>query len=80
MLDQQEFDEFRNILSSREEEGAGFEVNLEDTREMNLSKFNALVKLYVSLRRAGKYLHYNNFDESVKNFVDKTNFHHVFIK
>ena len=71
-----EFEEFKNILNSRQE--GSFCIDLEETSQMNLSKFNALVKLYVGLRRAGRSLCYANLHDSVRFFVDKTNFHHVF--
>lgn len=80
LFQEKEFEEFRNALMSREREAELFEVNLEETLEMSLSKFNAMIRLYVSMRRIGKMLQYHNFNDTVANFVDKTRFHHVFIK
>lgn len=80
LLNDGEFLEFKNMLFSRESSGVNFKVDLEETVEMNLSKFNTLVKLYVTLRRSGKQLTYLNTQHSVSRYVDKTNFHHVFSK
>lgn len=77
--DQAEFKEFRDMIATRRENCKGFQIDLSDTEDMNLSQFNALVMLYVELRRAGIYLQYANPKGQVKNFVDKTNFHHVFV-
>lgn len=78
LISDEEFNEFRSIISSRVEKGIDFKVDLEETSDMNLSKFNTLVKLYVSLRRKGRDLEYSNLQEPVSRYVDKTNFHHVF--
>lgn len=78
LSDEVEFNEFQNMLSSRADQGVDFKIDMEETADMNLSRFNTLVKLYVSLRRTGKNLEYKNLQDSVKRYVDKTNFHHVF--
>ena len=80
LLDEDEFNEFKNMISSRVEKGVDFKVDMGETIGMNLSKFNTLVKLYVSLRRAGKNLEYSNLQEVVLRYVEKTNFDHVFTR
>ncbi len=80
LLDEDEFNEFQNMISSRVETGVDFKVDMGETIGMNLSKFNTLVKLYISLRRAGKNLEYSNLQEVVLRYVEKTNFDHVFTR
>ena len=80
LLDEQEFEEFKKTLLSRQQEGSAFAVNLEETLEMNLSRFNALVKLYVVLRRANKHLTYSHLTKPVAQYANKTRFDHVFVK
>ena len=80
LLDEDEFNEFQNMISSRIEKGVDFKVDMGETIGMNLSKFNTLVKLYISLRRAGKNLEYSNLQEVVLKYVEKTNFDHVFTR
>jgi len=73
-----EFDELINTVNSRK--AADFHIDLEQTTKINLSKFNALIKLYVNMRREGRNLCYSNMQVSIRHLVDKTNFHHVFKK
>jgi len=73
-----EFTELIQMIESQDSNTNNLDVNLENTNKINLAQFNTLVSLYVKLKRSGIKLTYKNFGQSVKNFVDKTNFHHVF--
>lgn len=78
LSDEVEFEEFQNIISSRVDQEVDFKVNMEETGEMDLSRFNTLIKLYMNFRRSGRNLEFSNLQEAVIRYVDKTNFHHVF--
>lgn len=74
-----ELSELRKILLSRKDEASSFSICLEKTKKTDLAQFNALVAIYVKLKRLNKSLQFQNCkDDSLKNFVRKTQFDHVF--
>ncbi len=67
------------IIETRIDEIKLFSVNLEKIEEINLATFNALVKLYVKLKRMGKELVYINcHSPSLKLLIQKTQLKNVF--
>ncbi|MEM9339454.1 MAG: hypothetical protein AAGA66_12045 [Bacteroidota bacterium] len=78
LTQRKELDALANIMTNRVQEHEAFYVDLTHTKNMDLSLFNSLVVLYTRLRRAKAVIQYENYNEAVKKYVDKTNFHHVF--
>lgn len=69
------------VIESRKKEVDEFQVNMEEVSGIDLASFNALVKLYVQVKRLNKgmvYINCNN--QKLQNFIDKTHFTDVFIK
>jgi hypothetical protein len=74
-----EWDRFVNTLESRSAEANDFEVDMEFLTEIDLAHFNAMIMLYVKMRRLNKRLTYSNVKSAtLKNLVSKTLFNHVF--
>lgn len=76
---QKELAELQKMLFGRMKDTSTIIINLGDTKGIDLAQYNVLIKLYVSLKRLGKSVIYNNCkDEGLVNLVNKTNFDHVF--
>lgn len=76
---QQELIELKRVLFSRMKDAKTFNISLENTKGIDLAQFNALIKVYVSLKRMGKRVIYSNCkDQGLTNLIYKTNFDHVF--
>lgn len=69
------------VIKSRKAEADEFQVNMEEVEGVDLASFNALVKLYVEVKRLDKDMTYVNCNnQKLQNFIDKTHFTDVFIK
>ena len=68
------------MINTRVVETAHFDINMEDIDHISLASFNALVKLYVKLKRMGKGLTYIKcHSERMKALIHKTQLSNVFI-
>lgn len=76
-----EWDGFVHTLNSRMSETDHFEVDMENLSELDLAHFNAMIMVYVKMRRMNKRLSYHNLKSAtLRNLVSKTHFYHVFSK
>lgn len=75
----EDMETLQNIIRSRSEEAGGISIDMSEVQGMNLATFNALVVLYVRLRRMGKKVKFVNCQTpKMKELISKTQFSHVF--
>ncbi|PIB34745.1 hypothetical protein BFP72_04645 [Reichenbachiella sp. 5M10] len=71
--------ELVSMVSSRAIDAKEFRINMEKCKKIDLAQFNALVMLYVKLRRQHREVKYTNCSHpSIQKFIQKTQFDHVF--
>lgn len=79
LTQEEELKELKKILFSRMKESSHFSVSLAQTKNTNLAQFSALVNIYVTLKRMNKTLQFSHcYDSNLKEFINKTQFNHVF--
>jgi len=76
-----ELEELKAIIYSRFSDANMFKICLKQASRVDLSLFNSLVSIHMTLKRMNKLVLFENCEcENLKNLISKTQFHHVFIK
>ena len=78
LFDDNNFIEFKKVLSGRINDADSFQIDLENTILINSSKFNDLIQIYEKFKEFGKHIHYINTHHSFERFIDESNFHKPF--